>query len=75
MAPVIPSAKLTVSYPLFAADFNPRNSDYLVVGGGGGEGRSGVGNRLVSIPLVKKRIHGLAVHMGNAMTDTCLHGV
>ena len=49
MVPVIPSAKLTVSYPLFAADFNPRNSDYLVVGGGGGEGRSGVGNRIVSL--------------------------
>ncbi|ODM22240.1 hypothetical protein SI65_03086 [Aspergillus cristatus] len=41
MAPTIPSAKLTLSCPLFAADFDPRNSDYLLVGGGGGEGRSG----------------------------------
>lgn len=48
MAPTIPSAKLTLSCPLFAADFDPRNSDYLLVGGGGGEGRSGVGNRIAS---------------------------
>lgn len=48
MAPNFPSAKLTLSCPLFAADFDPRNSDFLVVGGGGGEGRSGVGNRIAS---------------------------
>ncbi|RJE26043.1 hypothetical protein PHISCL_01645 [Aspergillus sclerotialis] len=41
MAPTIPSSKLTLSCPLFAADFDPRNDDYLLVGGGGGEGRSG----------------------------------
>ncbi|KAJ5787059.1 hypothetical protein N7457_002049 [Penicillium paradoxum] len=46
MAPTIHSAKLTLSCPLFAADFDPRNSGRLLVGGGGGEGRSGVGNKI-----------------------------
>ncbi|XHG00431.1 hypothetical protein AWENTII_003884 [Aspergillus wentii] len=46
MAPTIPSAKLTLSCPLFAADFDPRNNGFLLVAGGGGEGRSGVGNRI-----------------------------
>lgn len=47
MAPSIPSAKITLSCPLFAADFDPRNHGLLLVGGGGGEGRSGVGNKIV----------------------------
>mgnify|MGYP003740344845 CR=1 FL=1 len=50
MAPDIPSAKLTLSCPLFAADFDPRNDGFLLVGGGGGEGRSGVGNKIASLP-------------------------
>ncbi|OAX79423.1 hypothetical protein ACJ72_06261 [Emergomyces africanus] len=41
MAPEIPSAKITLSCPLFGADFDPRNNGFLLVGGGGGEGRSG----------------------------------
>ena len=49
MAPSITSAKLTLSYPLYAADFDPSNSNFLVVGGGGGEGRSGVGNKIVRV--------------------------
>lgn len=48
MAPnLIPSAKLTLSYPLYTCDFDPTDSTKLVVGGGGGAGRSGVGNRIV----------------------------
>ncbi len=43
------SAKITLTYPLYAADFDPQNSNFLIVGGGGGEGRSGVGNKIVSI--------------------------
>ncbi|ERF73084.1 hypothetical protein EPUS_06545 [Endocarpon pusillum Z07020] len=46
MAPPIPSAKLTLSYPLYASDFDPKNAGFLLVGGGGGEGRSGVGNKI-----------------------------
>ncbi|KAJ5810847.1 hypothetical protein N7447_010363 [Penicillium robsamsonii] len=41
MAPTVHSAKLTLSCPLFAADFDPRDNSRLLVGGGGGEGRSG----------------------------------
>ncbi|MCJ1380714.1 hypothetical protein MMC17_003822 [Xylographa soralifera] len=54
MAPSIASAKLTLSYPLYAADFDPSNSDFLVVGGGGGEGRSGVGNKITLVDTSQK---------------------
>lgn len=46
MAPNIRSSKITLACPLFGADFDPRNDDFLLVGGGGGEGRSGVGNKI-----------------------------
>ena len=52
--PPLPSAKITLTYPLYAADFDPQNSDFLLVGGGGGEGRSGVGNKIVSKLLMYK---------------------
>jgi hypothetical protein len=42
-------AKISLSYPLYCADFDPYNFNYLFVGGGGGEGRSGVGNKIVRI--------------------------
>lgn len=45
MAPSITSEKLTLSYPLFGASFI--DADRLLVAGGGGEGRSGVGNKIV----------------------------
>ncbi|KAK9641983.1 hypothetical protein HCH54_007429 [Aspergillus fumigatus] len=54
MAPAIPSAKLTLSCPLFAADFDPRNHGFLLVGGGGGEGRSGVGNKIALLDTSKR---------------------
>ena len=41
------SAKVTLSCPIYAADFDPGNNGFLLVGGGGGEGRSGVGNKIV----------------------------
>ena len=47
MGPPMATAKLTLSYPLYAADFDPKNNGFLIVGGGGGEGRSGVGNKIV----------------------------
>lgn len=49
MSTTIKSAKVTLSYPLYACDFDPENADILVVGGGGGAGRSGVGNKIVSL--------------------------
>ncbi|PWY70174.1 hypothetical protein BO70DRAFT_365469 [Aspergillus heteromorphus CBS 117.55] len=54
MAPTIPSAKLTLSCPLFAADFDPRNPGLLLVAGGGGEGRSGVGNKIALLNTAKR---------------------
>jgi hypothetical protein len=39
MAPPLPSsARLRLRYLLYACDFDPLNSGYLLVGGGGGEG-------------------------------------
>lgn len=40
--------KTTLSYPVYAAEFDPYNRGFLVVGGGGGQGRSGVANKIVS---------------------------
>ena len=48
MAPSIATAKITLSYPIYAADFDPNSDGLLLVGGGGGEGRSGVGNKIVN---------------------------
>jgi len=49
MAPSITSEKITLTCPIFAADF--LDADRLVVAGGGGEGRSGVGNKIVRTGL------------------------
>lgn len=49
MAPPIPFSKLTLSYPVYACDFDPSDSSVLVAGGGGGAGRNGVGNKIVSL--------------------------
>lgn len=51
MSPPFAAAKITLGYPLCASDFDPKNSDFLLVGGGGGEGRSGVGNKIVNHAL------------------------
>ncbi|KAL9601704.1 MAG: hypothetical protein Q9219_002315 [cf. Caloplaca sp. 3 TL-2023] len=55
MAPSIASAKLELSYPLYASDFDPQNSSFLLVGGGGGESRTGVGNKITLINTSKKQ--------------------
>ncbi|TGZ85303.1 hypothetical protein EX30DRAFT_392661 [Ascodesmis nigricans] len=47
MAPSVSSSKLTLTYPIFAADF--LDATRFIVGGGGGEGRSGVGNKIVTL--------------------------
>ncbi|PPJ54855.1 hypothetical protein CBER1_07845 [Cercospora berteroae] len=39
-------AKHTLDYPVYAADWDPYSRGYLVVAGGGGEGRSGVPNKI-----------------------------
>ena len=74
MAPSIASAKLTLSYPLYAADFDPSNSDFLVVGGGGGEGRSGVGNKIVRVGkenpcVILKLIRSILLDLGRYISE------
>lgn len=54
MAPPVSYSKLTLPFPIFAAEFDPYRP-YLVVGGGGGEGRSGVPNQLVSLCIVHRK--------------------
>lgn len=48
MSSTISSVTTTLSYPLYAVDFDPEDDRFLIVGGGGGAGRSGVGNKIVS---------------------------
>ncbi|RPB10091.1 hypothetical protein P167DRAFT_576508 [Morchella conica CCBAS932] len=57
MPPSITSEKITLTYPIFCAVFV--DEARLLVGGGGGEGRSGVGNKITLLdvsepPTVKK---------------------
>ncbi|KAF1809267.1 hypothetical protein P152DRAFT_423210, partial [Eremomyces bilateralis CBS 781.70] len=51
MAPQISYAKATLNYPLYSAAFDPYNRGYLLVGGGGGEGRSGVPNKITLLDV------------------------
>jgi hypothetical protein len=46
MTPPIPSAEIRLSYPLYALDFDPEDPNRLIVGGGGGVAKSGVGNKI-----------------------------
>lgn len=55
MSPSFATAKITLGYPLYASDFDPQNNDFLLVGGGGGESRSGVDNKIVSRKTRKDR--------------------
>lgn len=48
MAPPFESANIELDFPLYAIDFDTEDPNRLVVGGGGGAGRSGVGNKIVS---------------------------
>jgi hypothetical protein len=47
MAPQIPELRKKLAYPLYGADFDPLNPDFLLVGGGGGASSTGVPNRIV----------------------------
>ncbi|EXJ72385.1 uncharacterized protein A1O5_04889 [Cladophialophora psammophila CBS 110553] len=46
MAPNVSSSRTQLSYPLYAADFDPLNPDFLLVGGGGGSSSTGVPNKI-----------------------------
>lgn len=45
--PLLDEASIELDYPLYALDFDPQDANRIVVGGGGGAGRSGVGNKIV----------------------------
>ena len=42
-------ARATLDYLPYVCDFDPQDSNKLVVGGGGGANRSGVANRIVRL--------------------------
>lgn len=46
MSPPVSFTKTKLDYPVFAADFDPYNRGYLIVGGGGGPGNHGVRNTI-----------------------------
>lgn len=49
MVPPIATAAVTLGYPLYAADFDPYSNGLLLVGGGGGQSKTGVRNEIVSL--------------------------
>jgi hypothetical protein len=54
MAPPFPRADTEVDYPIYTVDFDPEDANKLVVAGGGGAGRSGIGNKIVRGPLARE---------------------
>ncbi|KAK5459659.1 hypothetical protein LTS15_003788 [Exophiala xenobiotica] len=54
MAPNISSSQVKLSYPLYAADFDPFNPDFLLVGGGGGSSSTGVPNKISLIDTTRR---------------------
>ncbi|RFU73405.1 aldehyde dehydrogenase [Trichoderma arundinaceum] len=52
MALPFPQANIALGYPLYAVGFDPENANRLVVGGGGGAGRSGVANKISVVEVV-----------------------
>ena len=55
MGPFIATATVTLDYPPWAADFDPYSNGLLLVGGGGGETRSGVKNKIVRLKIMYAR--------------------
>ncbi|OCL12763.1 hypothetical protein AOQ84DRAFT_227006 [Glonium stellatum] len=54
MSPPISFSKAKTSYPIFAATFAHNHPGCLVVGGGGGSGRSGVGNKITVFDVTSR---------------------
>ena len=46
MAPNVSQLRKKLGYPLYGADFDPLNPDFLIVGGGGGSSSTGVPNKI-----------------------------
>lgn len=60
-----PRAEVLLKYPVYASDFDLRNDNYLIVGGGGGEGRSGVGNKIVRTDVSLHNAYALLASIGD----------
>lgn len=45
-------AAVALDYPIYACEFDPTDSGKLIVGGGGGPSRTGVGNKIVGAPTL-----------------------
>ncbi|KAF5975276.1 hypothetical protein FCOIX_7750 [Fusarium coicis] len=54
MASPFPRSSIQLDYPIYAIDFDPEDSTRVVVGGGGGAGRSGVGNKITVLESVSQ---------------------
>lgn len=54
MSPPISFSKAKTSYPIFAATFAHNHPGCLVVGGGGGSGRSGVSNKITLFDVTSR---------------------
>lgn len=52
--PPVAASRTELSYPLYAADFDPLNHHFLVVGGGGGSSSTGVPNRISLLDTSKR---------------------
>jgi hypothetical protein len=55
MASSFPRSSIQLDYPLYAIDFDPEDATRVVVGGGGGAGRSGVGNKITVLETVSQQ--------------------
>ncbi|KAL8683701.1 MAG: hypothetical protein Q9186_000335 [Xanthomendoza sp. 1 TL-2023] len=82
MSPPVASASLDLKYPLWASDFDPLNNNFLIVGGGGGESRTGLGNKItisevVDIDLSRDEdsVTSLAIASSTATSVTAFAGI
>ncbi|KIX09918.1 uncharacterized protein Z518_00999 [Rhinocladiella mackenziei CBS 650.93] len=54
MPSTVSTSQTKLSYPLYAADFDPFNPDFLLVGGGGGSSSTGVPNKISLIDTSRR---------------------
>lgn len=47
MTPTSVKAKITLNFPVYTCDFDPLDPSTLIVGGGGGASKTGIGNKIV----------------------------
>ncbi|KPI37729.1 uncharacterized protein AB675_192 [Cyphellophora attinorum] len=61
MTPNVSQLRKKLGYPLYGADFDPLNPDFLLVGGGGGSSSTGVPNKISLIDTSRRdELHEVA---------------